>query len=215
MKCRKCNGNHDGSFGSGQFCNRSCANSRIQTPKINKQRSEKMKGKRIGNVIITFMGYEKRKCTICNGKFDVKVANHRKTCGSKCTLILIKRNIKGKVGGYRENSVRGKHIKYKKKDGEIVKLQSTYEEIVAKELDKNNIQWLRPSYFTYDENRKYYPDFYLIDYDVYLDPKNSFLIKTDSDKIDKVCKQNNIIVIILDKENLLWENIESKIKMVS
>lgn len=28
MKCKRCNSDHDGSFGSGKFCSRSCANSR-------------------------------------------------------------------------------------------------------------------------------------------------------------------------------------------
>ena len=29
MKCVKCNIEHDGSFGSGKYCSRACANSRI------------------------------------------------------------------------------------------------------------------------------------------------------------------------------------------
>lgn len=31
MKCNRCNDEHDGSFGSGKFCSRSCANSRPMT----------------------------------------------------------------------------------------------------------------------------------------------------------------------------------------
>lgn len=34
MKCLKCNKDHDGSYGSGKYCNRACANSRIRTPEI-------------------------------------------------------------------------------------------------------------------------------------------------------------------------------------
>ena len=31
MKCEKCDKDHDGSFGSGRFCSRSCSNSRVRT----------------------------------------------------------------------------------------------------------------------------------------------------------------------------------------
>jgi 5-methylcytosine-specific restriction endonuclease McrA len=34
MLCKKCNKEHDGSFGSGKYCCRSCANSRIRTDDI-------------------------------------------------------------------------------------------------------------------------------------------------------------------------------------
>ena len=40
--------------------------------------------------------------------------------------------------------------------------------------------------------RRYYPDFYLPDYNVYLDPKNRYLIKVDEYKINRVIKENGI-----------------------
>ena len=66
---------------------------------------------------------------------------------------------------------------------------------------------------------RYYPDFYLPDYNVYLDPKNDYLINnkskrfgiTDVEKIKLVENQNKIRIIILDKENLTWESIKEKI----
>lgn len=101
-----------------------------------------------------------------------------------------------------------------------VKLDSSYEVIVAKDLDKNKIRWQRCSRFPYhiDNTLHYYtPDFYLPDYDIYLDPKNDFLINninpnlgyTDIEKIKQVEIENNIKIIILDKNNLLWENIKT------
>ena len=56
-------------------------------------------------------------------------------------------------------------------------------------------------------------------YDVYLDPKNDYLIEngqlgtgySDSQKIDWVCKQNNIKVLILNKNQLNWKAIKSLI----
>lgn len=40
MKCNKCGKEHDGSFGSGKFCSRACANSRIRTEETKKKISE-------------------------------------------------------------------------------------------------------------------------------------------------------------------------------
>lgn len=102
-----------------------------------------------------------------------------------------------------------------------VKLDSRYELEVAKSLDENSIEWTRPNYLIWqdDSGRKhrYYPDFYLPKYNVYLDPKNDFLINcatkrfciTDVEKISKVSEQNNVKIVILDKNNLNWQNIKN------
>ena len=101
-----------------------------------------------------------------------------------------------------------------------IKLDSQYELDVAKELDENQIKWERPSYFIWKDNtgneHRYYPDFYLPEYNVYLDPKNDYLIHneskrfgiTDVEKIEKVQQQNGIRIIILDKDNLTWKRIK-------
>ena len=74
--------------------------------------------------------------------------------------------IKNEFGG----TISGRVIEYDH-FGEKVNLQSSYELKVAKSLDENNIKWIRPKYFFWNDcnNKKhrYYPDFYLIDYDVY------------------------------------------------
>lgn len=111
------------------------------------------------------------------------------------------------------------NIKYKTKDNQIINLQSSYEEKVAIELDKHNIKWIRPSYINYIDSkgvkRKYYPDFYLPSFNVYLDPKNDYLIKTDSEKIRRCCKQNNIKVFILKESQLDWKTIKIIIQLKS
>lgn len=104
-----------------------------------------------------------------------------------------------------------------------VKLDSSYELTVAKSLDENGVKWIRPSRFKYIDSKgvehTYTPDFYLPEYDVYLDPKNDFLIEninpwlgyTDVEKIKWVQSQNNIKVLILNKDNLTWDRISSLI----
>ena len=92
-----------------------------------------------------------------------------------------------------------------------VRLDSSYELRVATALDNNNVKWVRPGPLTWvDENNvshRYFPDFYLVEFNVYLDPKNDFLIKRDSDKIKRVSEQNSVTVVVLDKDTLSWEAI--------
>ena len=40
MKCIKCNNEHDGSFGSGKYCSRACANSRVRTEEVKRKIGE-------------------------------------------------------------------------------------------------------------------------------------------------------------------------------
>jgi len=100
-----------------------------------------------------------------------------------------------------------------------IKLDSSYEVIVAESLDLNHIMWERPSRFAYHmENKLHYytPDFYLPEYDVYLDPKNDFLLNNinsvlgykDTEKIKQVELENNIKVLVLSKDQLTWDEIK-------
>lgn len=99
-----------------------------------------------------------------------------------------------------------------------VKLDSSYEVKFAEDLDKNKIKWSRPKPLLYKLNEvehRYYPDFYLDDYDVYVDTKNDYLINhvnpkygiTDVEKIHLVEQQNGVKIYILDKDNLLWSSL--------
>ena len=101
-----------------------------------------------------------------------------------------------------------------------VKLDFSFELVLAINLDKNNINWIRPKSIWYkdleNKEHRYTPDFYLPDYDVYLDPKNDFLINNvnpslgykDIDKIHWVEEQNNIKILILTEDQLDWNVIK-------
>ena len=90
-------------------------------------------------------------------------------------------------------------------------LESSYELRLAQDLDKNNIKWIRPKRIKYTDQkgtvRHYTPDFYLTDYDVYLDPKNDYLISIDIDKIRSVMLQNSINILVLNNKQLTWDYI--------
>lgn len=111
---------------------------------------------------------------------------------------------------------RRRQIQATDQQGNTIYLDSNYERIVLNELNKNNVRWFRPSKsFPYIDaekiNRSYTPDFYLPDYDVYLDPKNDLLISRSGDLFERVREQNNIRLIILRKTELSWAIIRSKI----
>jgi hypothetical protein len=101
-----------------------------------------------------------------------------------------------------------KHSKYSKnteyKPGII--LESSFEVRTAIILDSLNIKWtkVRKGY-VWDDNgktRRYIPDFYLPDYNIFLDPKNDYLIKKDKKKIDSAMLLNNIKVVVLSDNQI-------------
>lgn len=104
-----------------------------------------------------------------------------------------------------------------------IRLNSTYELKVAQQLDAHKILWEQPKRLPYYDNigkyHTYTADFYLPEYDIYLDPKNEYLINStnkalgfsDKQKIEWVMEQNNVIVIILTKDELDYDSIITKI----
>ena len=112
------------------------------------------------------------------------------------------------LGGVRQS----KRIQYNGRT-----LGSTYELRLAEDLDRNAVKWDVGKRFSYIDPlgkvRTYTPDFFLTEYNVYLDPKNDYLINnvnpslgfSDREKITRVMKQNNIVVLILDKNSLNWQ----------
>lgn len=101
-----------------------------------------------------------------------------------------------------------KRIEYKG-----IKFESSWEYLVALDLDNNKIEWKRPSPLLYrdavGQQRRYYPDFYLPEYDVYLDPKNDYVKKLDASKITSVQEQNSVRVVLLGKSQLTWDIIKT------
>jgi hypothetical protein len=89
---------------------------------------------------------------------------------------------------------------YVKKDGTVVKLDSSWEEALAKRLDDINVDWERPStpiFYEIDNiTKRYFPDFFLPDYDLYLDPKNPIACKVQESKIKILLElMPNLIII--------------------
>jgi hypothetical protein len=108
----------------------------------------------------------------------------------------------------REKALASKHRRllkstrvYKTKNGEELLLDSSWEEILAKRLDELDIKWIRPDtpiVWTDSRNRhrNYFPDFFLPEFQIYLDPKNSAALKAQSEKVEWL-RNNRSDVIFL------------------
>jgi len=96
--------------------------------------------------------------------------------------------------------------KYIKKSGEIVLLDSSWEEILAKRLDHCNIEWIRPKETlkwidSKNVEHNYFPDFYIPKHDIYLDPKNPIAFLNQIEKVEYLQEHyKNVIFIKTKKE---------------
>lgn len=126
-------------FGSGRFCSKSCANSRVQTKELNLKRSLKAKenGTKPSNCEERSQEAKKRYesnpsyCVICGKKLSYSKRN-RKTCSSECYSEYNRQKALSRgFGGF---AMRNKGLTYKG-----VKLDSTYELKVAKSLTASKV----------------------------------------------------------------------------
>jgi DnaJ-domain-containing protein 1 len=101
-----------------------------------------------------------------------------------------------------------KWYEFTKIDGTVCKVQGTWELAYAKWLDMQGIYFIahRGRIMYTDEcgrNRSYYPDFYLLDTDEYVDIKNEYHFRLNEQKWDQIRKSNSDLkIILLFKEQL-------------
>jgi len=98
--------------------------------------------------------------------------------------------------------------------GETVMLDSEWERTVAKNLDNANIKWIRPKplkwYDSEGWRHNYFSDFYIPEWDVYLDPKNDWVEIDQKEKLDYL-RLNYDNIFILKKHQLDIESIKNLI----
>lgn len=89
---------------------------------------------------------------------------------------------------------------YTKKDGTIVTLESSWEIALAKRLDELNIEWIRPDPVPWidrtGQTHNYFPDFYLPEHDLFLDPKNEYARKAQKEKLAVLTETMKNLIII-------------------
>jgi len=98
--------------------------------------------------------------------------------------------------------------------GETVMLDSKWERIVAENLDNENIKWIRPKPLKWYDSEgwvhNYFSDFYIPEWDVYLDPKNDWVEIDQQEKLEYL-RLNYDNIYILKKHQLDIESIKSLI----
>jgi hypothetical protein len=128
---------------------------------------------------------------------------------------------KGKIGTFlgknhsaevkeliREKALLSNHRRLRKKMIEYngVMLDSTWELELAQRLDEQNIRWERPKPIRWSDSEgilhNYFPDFFLPDYNLYLDPKNPHAYNVQKKKIDQLKKQLTNLVILTNIEDI-------------
>ena len=175
---------------NNKYCSSSCAVS--QTNKNRGPVSEEQKRKTSLALKdkprkMNYCSVNFHKCTQCDNIILSKGKSpKRKTCSREC-------QIHASVGMRSYTNGRRLNIYYQKKDGSTILLESSWEEKLAKFLDAHDIDWIRPKYIKYQQegiSRIYYPDFLLVEYGLYIDPKNPTALKTSIQKMDIV---SNII----------------------
>jgi predicted nucleic acid-binding Zn ribbon protein len=194
-----------------KFCSSTCA----ATHTNNKRRQDKDYIKKISDSVSLYRRSNPQPQNKCKVSFCVvcgsviRNANLR-TCSKECRSHVWSETAKNnpKLGGNKNNRAYGW---YESPIAGRVWLESSYEYRVALDLDKHNVKWSRPKYLPYvsmGKNRKYFADFFLEEYNVYLDPKNDYLIPGDTIKINTVMEQTGERIIILNKNQLSWESIK-------
>lgn len=168
MNCLKCNKEHDGSFGSGKFCSRQCANSRNWSEEDNLKKSKSAinsplvlkanRNKQIGHTT-------EKECPICKNKFTVPISESDQIfCSRKCCELDINFEFRKKpAGGYRRGAGRSKGGWYKG-----IWCDSSWELAwVIYNLDKGISFKRNTQGFEYNfkgEIHRYFPDFIMNDF---------------------------------------------------
>lgn len=213
--CEKCGERFFPKKGLKRFCSMQCRNSRDWTDEVNEKRSQtlsKSKPLKMYKHTCEYKG--------CQKTFETRRKN-QKYCNYSCAIsqrmsskaerkkmsAVAKRT---GLGGCRNVCSWGW---YTSPFAGKVYLESSYEYEIARQLDEQGIEWTRPKPLKYQDEkgdtRRYFPDFYLVKANVYLDPKNDYLIPKDSDKIQDVATKHQVSVLIIRKPELPLDNIES------
>lgn len=188
---------------NNKYCSRSCGttHSNLARPKLkyNKRSAEAIENIRLGNIKRSERCRQQyytnpSKCCICSIPLTFEHKG-RKTCSDECFRIHTSNNMSN-------NPNCGGETNYKKYKYNNVTMDSSWEVDIAKWFDENNINWVREkiNFFRWidstNKKRRYHPDFYLPEYNIYIDTKNSYLIEKDKEKIEFVKTNYNINLIV-------------------
>lgn len=196
-------------------CSRKCANKRTHSEETKNKIKTSLRKVNNSDAILH------KNCEICNSIMIVKkpensgIASRRKTCSHSCKLKMSNMNRKrivdsSRMGGLRNGGGHSKMIKYVNSFGEEMMLNK--EEIcVAKALDSTELHWTRNTngfpYITKENKcRKYYPDFYVTDVDVYVEYKG-WVTDEMTHKMEDSVKRNGFKLLVIYGTNKRYKDL--------
>lgn len=178
MECKKCGKKFLPTKGLVSYCSLQCRNSRNWSDEDKKKKSDSAKiSEKVKKANIEIGKTKKLNPTITTcikcGKDIISYKRRNNKYHSECWL--------NSSGGFRENSTRKYSSFYKG-----YKMDSNSEKQFAMLCDKNNVKWKKNNgeiYFDYigndNKNHKYYPDFYLEDFDFWVEIKGKLYAEKD------------------------------------
>jgi hypothetical protein len=199
VKCKTCNNELIGKY-TLKFCSKSCAaifNNKHKEPQSQetklkksltlKKYYENRPGTQKGKISKYKINKKEKTCNYC-GKNFTAVRNNNKfrtwpvLCSNECYINTKRKNARG-----------NKNITYKE-----FNFDSNWEKDLAMFLDMKSIEWIQPKepikWIDCDnKTRKYFPDFYLPKFNLYLDPKNPICCYQQQEKLKVVSKQITLI----------------------
>lgn len=104
----------------------------------------------------------------------------------------------------RESALNSNHRRLKKNVQwyKGIMMDSSWEVIFAQRLDEIQIIWKRPDPIKWHDNNgkihNYFPDFYLPEFDLYIDTKNKFAYSVQIEKIQVLLKTYNNLIFLTD-----------------
>lgn len=207
-KCMYCNKPIPYNKKRNKYCSNVCSGLNQTRKNHTKETKNKIKNSILKNpkCIKNICNIKYNKCMICNKIFITPSYKPRKTCSDKCYKKNLS-NVAKKNSLLRGNKNRHAFWYNSPIAGKVF-LESSWEKKLAEDLDKNNIQWIRPkNNFKWKDKdgkiKRYYPDFYIPELNLYIDPKNPYLAKLDKYKINYVIKKYNLNLLIISDPKLL------------
>lgn len=175
------------------FCSKSCAAKFNNALKV---RSTESRAKTSASLAGRIRPAQRKRiqsvCIICSTIFERRPCKLSQTCSRNCGNKLAFQN-RTKSSG-RCLSI----LYFCKATNETVTLQSNWEVAIAEYLDQTGEVWIRPIPISWTDSkgksRHYYPDFYLPRLNLYLDPKNGQVMKSDTEKLENVSKLIKLVV---------------------
>lgn len=222
INCDECNksiSKNKNNLKNTNFCNKKCSlkylnkQNILNKKQINEKRSNTLK------ILCSKVSY----CKQCNITFE----GSRNFCTPECRhkaiytpeqRLKISKSLKGKTGGLRDGGGHSKVYEYINIHKHKMYLNLSEIE-VAKILDNLNLNWNRNSKgFKYTTllgiNRKYYPDFYLSDFDLYVEYKG-FVTPEMIHKMKDAQNKNNMKLLIIYSDDKRYNHLGLNLKTIT